>query len=1367
MNKQKLTAGHYSLKSAAQREARGSVARGMKRARRRGQALLMAVLLMVFAALLGATFITVVALNLSQTARSESKNDARVAAQAGLRYANDQITQSEAGEDWRPEQVSPPPAPRLPNGNVNPEYDRYYTPFERAQGWGRTTPYPNGYNANNPSQQDIENDWAALEAAKAAGERVFVKVPDPRQESSSKFNTPTYLLEVAPVTLGDNKDTLQIDIIGRANDNESAFFRTTTNKGTSLNGGPFAFARFDGNYDTARGKPLETEMKGRAGVGNTTNAPFNGKPFIPVEDANGIETGMTLMLQQGNLTEQRLVIGVQFNKPSNGQDSIFLSSAPPATFGAGDKVRVISTLMGGLNDIDDDGDDDGDGLPSTPNEATENQRQGATDTVNPATAKVRVGMHINGGLQVAEKAKVTLSTASSHKDNLDVAGRIVSNANAFLHEAGSSATSQEALPDSSYNGPRSALQKQVRDAASTQRNDPTQRERSVRPIAQPKIDGAFSRYRQLTKFADAPGALYGYGPGVYIDNADDVEKVRVVPPTGSPTQKIYRAVSISDLQRFWQRKSFPAFAKDPNTLNQPGDDADANMDADAALNATGGIAAANATDADRHRLAWRRLGVDNYAFPVASGSLEQRGIRGWVNPDEFLPRGVFIELRGEDIIITRDDRSDSVTPAPGVETYANIPNPNKAWKDPDGDPLNSADPGQNTFRMRLNTRTGDRFFGPEGAEVRASGTQPTFNGAIFAEGNVRVRGYLNELGRDITIVSMGNIYIEGNIRRFSNSTAPAKRVALLARKNVTLNPTQFIARVEGTQDSSVGAAFTSAPATLSNTTATVSVTDIRPFRVGDRVSVGAVVWPIVTRISGTIVNPASSTPVSGTITVAGSFTGLTVPAGAQVRAMVNPQLQGDLATNEYVRNLAVTPVPGLAATAPYNAQTALLSNTFVRDVRFDGDGTTRVAGTRPYYLSLLNAGQRVPAFSLVFNHTGTSKVDVKEDETNPPSGANGIERAEKQFRADDPSNNGNPSNYLHNLLRYRTQNDGVMPIDTLPEDDQPSRTMSDFQSYFNRIHGDGDNDIESSDKWVLGPTTGPVTLPTVPPRYLASVGIGREASGDDDPMLFTSQRLQVPWTISTSVFWRKALNNTSLNTTTPDYLLGSSRTALDADELETVNRDFYERDVAGVKTQARLRWMNRLLTPTTADMPFTGSNFVTLNPNYAGLSSAASILPNYRLGGFKIERDDFSATTSFTPGMDIEVEATIFAQDGSWFVIPMPMRAPVDIDGLPTVSSAEQALSTRYRRLNYNISIIGNIVQNISPTANVDYDGERDPDGKANGAMKTWLDSLSYPEEVDTNRRGAKWRTITYQAGPLPRDHGLYLPVTPDLMYTS
>ena len=83
----------------------------MRHGRRRGQALLLAVVLMIFAALLGSIFITVVALNLSQTSREEQRTDARIAAEAGLRFINDQITGSAEGERWRPEMIAPPPAP--------------------------------------------------------------------------------------------------------------------------------------------------------------------------------------------------------------------------------------------------------------------------------------------------------------------------------------------------------------------------------------------------------------------------------------------------------------------------------------------------------------------------------------------------------------------------------------------------------------------------------------------------------------------------------------------------------------------------------------------------------------------------------------------------------------------------------------------------------------------------------------------------------------------------------------------------------------------------------------------------------------------------------------------------------------------------------------------------------------------------------------------------------------------------------------------------------------------------------------------------------------------------------------------------------
>src|SRR2546430_2487203 len=96
------------------------------RERRQGQALLIAVLLMVFAALLGSTFVTIVALNLSQTARQQDQAAARAAADAGLKFVNDQLTQH--GEDWNPTRNSPA---RISPYNASP-YPTTWIPADAA-----------------------------------------------------------------------------------------------------------------------------------------------------------------------------------------------------------------------------------------------------------------------------------------------------------------------------------------------------------------------------------------------------------------------------------------------------------------------------------------------------------------------------------------------------------------------------------------------------------------------------------------------------------------------------------------------------------------------------------------------------------------------------------------------------------------------------------------------------------------------------------------------------------------------------------------------------------------------------------------------------------------------------------------------------------------------------------------------------------------------------------------------------------------------------------------------------------------------------------------------------------------------------------
>jgi hypothetical protein len=73
-----------------------------------------------------------------------------------------------------------------------------------------------------------------------------------------------------------------------------------------------------------------------------------------------------------------------------------------------------------------------------------------------------------------------------------------------------------------------------------------------------------------------------------------------------------------------------------------------------------------------------------------------------------------------------------------------------------------------------------------------------FNGVLFFEGNVRVRGEIPTTA-PLTVVSMGNIYIEGSITKGITDPAtfatiqqlPTTGIALLARDYVVLNTTQF------------------------------------------------------------------------------------------------------------------------------------------------------------------------------------------------------------------------------------------------------------------------------------------------------------------------------------------------------------------------------------------------------------------------------------------------------------------------------------------------------------------------------------------------------------------------------------------------
>ena len=862
MRKNLSLAAHPEVKTSAARHAIVRVRRRREYSRRRGQTLLLAVLLMVFAALLGATFITVVALNLSQTSRGTNRGEAQQAALAGKRYANDQIVNSVAGEKWTPGLDADPQIDvSSPNYNAA-KADAYYSPFEQAQGWI--------YNSANPEQS-------------------YVKYPNPLAINAANRNSPTFLLNVRRIPLVSETDAepqspqhggqLLIDSIGRSADDDAVFARQAAYKPTSENGGPGAFARYDSNYDFGSGRVIQT----------TTTA-ASAADVLTVGDTRGFAAGRLVMVDTGAIPTTAVVKDVGIGTITLDRNVTVAQNAI---------VRAASPLTGNLISGTDPTYLPNRQFDATGAGAVANATLAGSTTTLATEQKGIGGILINGGLALINQISLKLrnsATDATATDTVRVAGVIGrDDVNTTATDYTKSSDTQVNVIDAvtsntiaSYafpaNGNTSA---QVQDNSASEAGDPTAA--VVRPLTPGRIDGPASRWLKLTRNADINnGSQYGYDRGVYIDNVDDVEKVgRLI---GGGTTADFRPLTVAETQRLWQRKSFPTRGGETGNVNNGGTAGDPvsgyTQDTSALPNNP------------HHRLAWKRLANgaftgDSYTYPLNPAatpaplsnpstptSLEERGIRGWVSPWEYKPRGVLIELQGNDIIITRDDRSDVFDSS---STVTSAPNPQKAWKDRGG--VNPVGGGK-IYRMRIDTTTGTRYFGAAGNDTAISTTDVPFNGVIYAEGNVRVRGFLNSTAPDVTIASMNNIYVEGSILRLTVGAGTDGHVALLAKNNVVLNPTLFAAPLEGSTDRDVATATNItaiAPAAVGANSLNISA--IASLRVGDLVRVGK----NLALLSVTGITPTAAPPGSGTITFQQSLT-TDVDAAAVVRVLADPKI---------------------------------------------------------------------------------------------------------------------------------------------------------------------------------------------------------------------------------------------------------------------------------------------------------------------------------------------------------------------------------------------------------------------------------------------------------------------------------------------
>lgn len=172
---------------------------------------------------------------------------------------------------------------------------------------------------------------------------------------------------------------------------------------------------------------------------------------------------------------------------------------------------------------------------------------------------------------------------------------------------------------------------------------------------------------------------------------------------------------------------------------------------------------------------------------------------GWRGPF-YVPPGALLQLYNDGFAIIRNAQSDT-------------PNAERTWKRPDGTDTNSS-----VIRYRIGAFNGEPYivntFTP-GVDIDANltaadyGLGQPFNGVIFFEGNVRVRGVIpTEL--QITVVSNATVYVEGSITKgirgndytallgglpngaILSGAAPRAMLMLMAKDYVAVNTTQFL-----------------------------------------------------------------------------------------------------------------------------------------------------------------------------------------------------------------------------------------------------------------------------------------------------------------------------------------------------------------------------------------------------------------------------------------------------------------------------------------------------------------------------------------------------------------------------------------------
>ena len=1299
--------------------------------RRSGQALLLAVLLMVFAALLGSTFITVVSLNLNQTARQQNLGSAQASANAGLTFINDKLNNSALGERWRPFMIAPPPPPG------DPDFNFYYSAFDRAQGWTNNvnTIPPNGSNLNGNAvsygdmgisdSEKREEEWLFIDQQLRADptKHLYVKFPDPRG-AAVQTGAPQFLAELRPNADG----TVRVDVIGQSSDDPSVFVRETRAKPGAPQNPLVSVARTVTNWDFTNNVVPSARIKDNVFAGTS----------VPIQNISGILPPAPFYITISDLNTRL--------------DSALVTAVTPTAFGAmltfsrplvvnqGDFVQVAAALgTPAAVDYDADGTQTygGDSLPGNYRDNvrtfgreavayTPDSNQAASILVNGGLAWMgnvlprKLGQNNSfirtSGLVTARAQTITLTGAPDPIQKV-----------AFPQVLDINGTSSPAnlLPSNNTEFPfvvstvpnQTDRVKIVNDGYDRLRgnSDGLRNADSIKP---PDVSsgGSFSRYLNLTKYspsvvAGQPSAsAFGQGEGIYIDNTDDTEKVIDGAALRPMTDAEFKAMLFSDAKEDAQNATFPATIP--------------------AIASTPLISAAITRQS-------KPYGVGAAAPAAVAASLEQKHRRGWIGPDEFMPRGTLIELdpAAGKVYITRDDMSDSSER--GTNTK---PDTTKVWRDGNGVPL----PG--VYKMEM--------------------AWPA-NGTIYAEGNVRVKGgaFTNtaltgnvpvvdtgvDPGRSISIVSGNNIYIEGSLN------AGSRKVILLAKKNVILNPTREIARVQ-------------ARALVKSTTgARIELNNAQLFKVGDwieKIDDMAVARPArVTAVA--LTNP--NLP-DGYIDVTPSYAEPLVGGTDYIRAVPDPYFSSGVDQIPFFRH-------------------ATRLSTFSDVIQRDVSSEQNTAGLPQRRFAIRHSAESVPALKAQVEAatTPTTTSALLTNKLAVAGNASVITSAGKtlnvdfdapmamtqKFPAPQPLDDASAAAY--SLFKFAENPAPILPqIDPMMAPPTPALQFNDANTT------------------LLAPYLPATDIANAPRFYfLAALGNRLDFGTALGTLMFPFKKnaLTAPVTIpmGTSVaMWSDGIQRTiesdTYNATAATYdqvgqfgfaaAYGDPAATIpdpnSQEDVLTIDEHFYRN---GTGTKSDITFDDEKYTLDARKIPFTGatSSKVAFLLNDKQVTPAAgdtvsnrftattAPIPYYRLSRLKLENpiNPLNAAynfTNLTQGATIQVNAFVYAQEGSWLVVPggdfdatvktsATNQPYVDFDNSNTVDAGEaeaadlnrdgtisrdeQTAVYRFRRYNYKINFTGAIMEKTTAVVADERDITNPLVVTSAGQVQSWMDKWS------------------------------------------